>query len=214
MNLRERTAVHAALGDEGRLRVVELLSDGDLTVRELGTALGMPGTFSPIISMCWRRLESCAPRLRWGPSEALRHAEAGSPRRTDSIARRVVGFSGVCLQSQLCTLPMRGGVLEFRHRRGSGERGESSQRGGSPDGSSRPRAGHRSECRRPQGIRVDHFRSGRPHLGLRPPDKSHSLSAAPIALVDTRPPTCGQVADFRSAFDEVERRVGHLMKGR
>ena len=43
MELQERAAAHAALGEEGRLRLVELLSDGDLTVRELGSALGMPG---------------------------------------------------------------------------------------------------------------------------------------------------------------------------
>jgi protein-tyrosine-phosphatase/DNA-binding transcriptional ArsR family regulator len=43
MNLQQRAAVHSALGEEGRLRLVELLVDGDLTVRELGTALGMAG---------------------------------------------------------------------------------------------------------------------------------------------------------------------------
>ena len=169
MNLRERTAVHAALGDEGRLRVVELLSDGDLTVRELGTALGMPGN---LLAHHLNVLEEAGVIARLD-------SDGDRRRRYVTLRREVLdgliplhgglSGSGVCLQSQLCTLPMRGGVLEFRHRRGSGERGESSQRPGSPDrNSSRPRAGHRSECRRPQGIRVDHFRSGRPHLGLRP----------------------------------------------
>lgn len=43
MNVDARSAVHSALGDESRLRVVDLLVAGDLTVRELGSALEMPG---------------------------------------------------------------------------------------------------------------------------------------------------------------------------
>lgn len=43
MNLAERSLVHFALGDESRLRVVDLLASSDLTVRELGADLEMPG---------------------------------------------------------------------------------------------------------------------------------------------------------------------------
>src|SRR5688500_6437846 len=43
MNVDARSVVHSALGDESRLRAVDLLVAGDLTVRELGSALEMPG---------------------------------------------------------------------------------------------------------------------------------------------------------------------------
>ena len=43
MDLVQRAHVHAALGDEARLQLVDLLLEGDLSVRELATALGMPG---------------------------------------------------------------------------------------------------------------------------------------------------------------------------
>jgi protein-tyrosine-phosphatase len=43
MNVAERARVHSALGDVARLRIVDLLVEGDLTVRELTAALGVPG---------------------------------------------------------------------------------------------------------------------------------------------------------------------------
>ena len=43
MDLERRANLHAALGDAGRLRLVELLSWGDRTVRELAAESGMPG---------------------------------------------------------------------------------------------------------------------------------------------------------------------------
>ena len=43
MNLASALGMHAALGDEARLRMVDLLLDGDLSVRELAGALEMPG---------------------------------------------------------------------------------------------------------------------------------------------------------------------------
>lgn len=43
MTLNSRARVHAALGDESRLRLVDLLAHGDLSVRELGLAVDMPG---------------------------------------------------------------------------------------------------------------------------------------------------------------------------
>jgi len=43
MDLGQRAQVHAALGDDARLKLVDLLLEGDLSVRELATALGMPG---------------------------------------------------------------------------------------------------------------------------------------------------------------------------
>jgi len=43
MNLIQRAGVHAALGDEARLELVDLLLEGDRSVRELAAALGMPG---------------------------------------------------------------------------------------------------------------------------------------------------------------------------
>jgi protein-tyrosine-phosphatase len=41
--LADRARRFAALGDVARLAVVELLADGDLSVQELGVALGLPG---------------------------------------------------------------------------------------------------------------------------------------------------------------------------
>ncbi|HWL48425.1 MAG TPA: ArsR family transcriptional regulator [Acidimicrobiia bacterium] len=43
MDLIQRAGVHAALGDEARLELVDLLLEGDLSVRELAAALGMAG---------------------------------------------------------------------------------------------------------------------------------------------------------------------------
>ena len=43
MNLPLRARVHSALGDEARLELVDLLLEGDLSVRELAGALEMPG---------------------------------------------------------------------------------------------------------------------------------------------------------------------------
>jgi ArsR family transcriptional regulator, arsenate/arsenite/antimonite-responsive transcriptional repressor / arsenate reductase (thioredoxin) len=43
MDLSQRTRVHSALGDETRLELVDLLLEGDLSVRELAGALEMPG---------------------------------------------------------------------------------------------------------------------------------------------------------------------------
>ena len=43
MDLVQRAGVHAALGDEARLKLVDLLLEGDLSVRELTAALGMAG---------------------------------------------------------------------------------------------------------------------------------------------------------------------------
>jgi ArsR family transcriptional regulator, arsenate/arsenite/antimonite-responsive transcriptional repressor / arsenate reductase (thioredoxin) len=43
MDLPQRAQVHSALGDEARLELVDLLLEGDLSVRELAGALEMPG---------------------------------------------------------------------------------------------------------------------------------------------------------------------------
>ena len=43
MDLSQRARVHSALGDEARLELVDLLLEGDLSVRELAVAVEMPG---------------------------------------------------------------------------------------------------------------------------------------------------------------------------
>ena len=43
MDLPQRARVHSALGDQARLQLVDLLLEGDLSVRELAGALEMPG---------------------------------------------------------------------------------------------------------------------------------------------------------------------------
>jgi protein-tyrosine-phosphatase len=43
MDTRQRATVHAALGDTNRLKLVDALGVADLTVRELGTEVGLPG---------------------------------------------------------------------------------------------------------------------------------------------------------------------------
>ena len=43
MNLVDRARVHSALGDEARLRLVDLLLESDFSVQELAAALEMPG---------------------------------------------------------------------------------------------------------------------------------------------------------------------------
>ena len=43
MDLPQRARVHSALGDEARLELVDLLLEGDFSVRELAGALEMPG---------------------------------------------------------------------------------------------------------------------------------------------------------------------------
>lgn len=43
LDLKSRVAAHAALGDEHRLRIVDLLASGDLSVRELAIGLSIEG---------------------------------------------------------------------------------------------------------------------------------------------------------------------------
>ncbi|MEU4287885.1 hypothetical protein AB0E63_06670 [Kribbella sp. NPDC026596] len=42
MDVSKRARVHAALGDPGRLAIVDLLTAGDAAPGELGAALGLP----------------------------------------------------------------------------------------------------------------------------------------------------------------------------
>lgn len=46
MDVSERAAIHAALGDPGRLRIVDQLLLGDRTFRELADASGLPGNLT------------------------------------------------------------------------------------------------------------------------------------------------------------------------
>ena len=46
MNVSERATIHAALGDPGRLRIVDQLLLGDRTFQELAAASGLPGNLA------------------------------------------------------------------------------------------------------------------------------------------------------------------------
>jgi ArsR family transcriptional regulator, arsenate/arsenite/antimonite-responsive transcriptional repressor / arsenate reductase (thioredoxin) len=46
VNVYERAAIHAALGDPGRLRIVDQLQLGDRTFQELADASGLPGNLA------------------------------------------------------------------------------------------------------------------------------------------------------------------------
>ena len=68
---RERVAKHAALADAGRLRIVDLLTAGDLSPTELQAELGMP---SNLLSHHLRTLE--------GANLVTRHRSEGDRRRS------------------------------------------------------------------------------------------------------------------------------------
>ncbi|WP_077489863.1 ArsR family transcriptional regulator [Sinomonas mesophila] len=68
---RERVAKHAALADAGRLRIVDLLTVGDLSPTELQAELGMP---SNLLSHHLRTLE--------GAGLVTRHRSEGDRRRS------------------------------------------------------------------------------------------------------------------------------------
>ena len=214
MELQERAAAHAALGKEGRLRLVELLSNGDLTVRELGSALGMPGN---LLAHHLNVLEEAGVIARLD-SDGDRRRRYVTLRRDvlDGLIPSLGRLSGsvvfVCSHNSARS-QYRGRVLAFRDRRGCGERGKSSKRPGPPDcDSSCPRARHRPEFGFPRGYESITFF---PDVLVSVCDRARE---EPLPQAQRRmhwsipdPVAAGKVAGFRSAFLEVERRVDQLI---
>jgi ArsR family transcriptional regulator, arsenate/arsenite/antimonite-responsive transcriptional repressor / arsenate reductase (thioredoxin) len=217
MNLQERTAAHAALGDEGRLRLVDLLSDGDLTVRELGTALGMPGN---LLAHHLNVLEEAGVIAR-------RDSDGDRRRRYVTLRREVL--DGL--------IPLHGGLsgsVVFVCSHNSARSQYAAAYWNSVTGGVPVSAGsHPSAQVHPTAIRVALERGI--DLSAAVPRGYESITFVPDVLISVcdrarqeplpearrrlhwsipDPLPAGKVADFRSVFDEVERRVGHLMKGR
>ena len=73
---RARVAKHAALADPARLRIVDLLTLGDLSPTELQAELGMP---SNLLSHHLRTLEDAGLAIRPAPRQIGAAATSGSP---------------------------------------------------------------------------------------------------------------------------------------
>jgi len=214
MDLQERVAVHSALGEEGRLRLVELLSDGDLTVRELGASLGMPGN---LLAHHLNVLEEAG--------VIARLASDGDRRRRYVTLRREVLD---------CLVPSRArlsGSVVFVCSHNSARSQYAALYWHSVTGGDPVSAGsHPSAEVHPIAIRVA-FERGL-DLSSAVPRGYESITFVPDVLISVcdrareeplpearrrlhwsipDPVPAGQVAGFRSAFVEVERRVDQLI---
>lgn len=208
--------MHSALGEEGRLRLVELLFDGDLTVRELGTALGMPGN---LLAHHLNVLD-----------------EAGVIARLDSDGdrrRRYVTLRREVLDGLIPSRARLSGSVVFVCSHNSARSQYAAAYWNSITGGVPVSAGsHPSAQVHPSAIRVARERGI--DLSAAVPRGYESISFVPDVLISVcdraregrlpearrrlhwsipDPVPAGKVADFRSAFDDVERRVDNLMTG-
>ncbi len=214
MDLQQRASVHSALGDEGRLRLVELLVDGDLTVRELGTALGMPGN---LLAHHLNVLE-----------------EAGVIERLDSDGdrrRRYVTLRRELLDALAPSMASLSGVVVFVCSHNSPRSRYAAAYWQSVTGADPVSAGSHPSARvHPTAIRVALERGI--DLSSALPRGYESITFVPDVLISVcdrardeplpearrrlhwsipDPVPAGRVAGFRSAFLEVERRVDQLI---
>lgn len=213
MTVYERSRVHSALGDAGRLRLVDLLASGDLTVRELGARLQMPGNLLAHhlnvleVAGVVERRESEGDRrhryvtLRWGTLDGL------MPSSHSLVGAIVFVCSHNSARSQYAAA-----YLEART-------GQPTASAGS-DPASRVH---------PTAVRVAGERGL--DLSAAVPGGYDSIVGTPELLVSVcdraregslpdaqrlmhwsipDPVRSANVAAFRSAFDEIERRIDHL----
>lgn len=214
MDLRERSAVHAALGEEARLRLVELLSDGDLTVRELGASLGMPGN---LLAHHLNVLEEAG--------VIARLASDGDRRRRYVTLRRAV------LDGLVPSVARLSGSVVFVCSHNSARSQYAAAYWHSVTGGDPVSAGsHPSTEVHPSAIRVALERGI--DLSSAAPRGYESINFVPDVLVSVcdrareeplpeaqrrmhwsipDPVPAGTVAGFRAAFLEVERRVDQLI---
>jgi protein-tyrosine-phosphatase/DNA-binding HxlR family transcriptional regulator len=214
MDLQERAAVHSALGEDRRLRLVELLFDGDLTVREIGTELGMPGN---LLAHHLNVLE-----------------EAGVVARLDSDGdrrRRYVALRRAVLDGLIPSLARLSGSVVFVCTHNSARSQYAAAYWHSVTGRVAVSAGsHPAAQVHPIAIRVALERGI--DLSSVVPRGYESITFVPDVLISVcdrarqeplpeaqrrlhwsipDPVTAGKVAGFRSAFVEVERRVNELI---
>lgn len=214
MSLPQRAAVHSALGEKGRLRLVELLVDGDLTVRELGTALAMPGN---LLAHHLNVLEEA------GVIERL--ASDGDRRR------RYVTLRPEHLDGLVPSLARLSGSVVFVCSHNSARSQYAAAYWHSVTGGDPVSAGsHPSDQVHPAAIRIALERGI--DLSSALPRGYESITFVPDFLVSVcdrareeplpaaqrrmhwsipDPVPAGKVAGFRSAFAEVERRVDQLI---
>ena len=212
--LTERARVHAGLGDESRLRIVDLLLLGDLTVQELGTDLGMPGN---LLAHHLNVLEAAA--------VVERKASEGDRRRRYVCLRHnaLVGLmpsAGGISGSVVFVCSHNSARSQYAAAYWFATTGENASSAGSDP----------SAMVHPHAIRVAAERGI--DLSAAVPRGYESIRATPEVLISVcdrareealpeagrhlhwsipDPVSSGRVAAFRSAFSEVERRVGQLI---
>ena len=207
--------MHAALGDEARLRMVDLLVEGDLSVRELAGALEMPGN---LLAHHLNVLDDAGVIER-------RQSEGDHRRRYVTLRRQV--FAGLNLAPG--PLPMSSVVFVCNHN--SARSQYAAAYWTSRTGRVATSAGvNPAPAVHPLAIRVAKER-GLDLSGARPRGYD-SLTRVPVLLISVcdlaregylpdaqrhihwsvpDPVAVRQVGAFRSAFDDIEHRVDSLV---
>ena len=214
MDLETRSVVHSALGDESRLRLVDLLVASDLTVHELGSALEMPGN---LLAHHLNVLEDAGVIVR-RESEGDRRRRYVTLRREslDGLIPSIGGFSG----SVVFVCSHNSARSQYAAAYWHAATGEDAVSAGT----------HPSAHIHPTAIRVAAERGI--DLSAAIPSGYQSIEFVPdlvISVCDRAreeplpeahrrlhwsipdPVLVGKVAAFRSAFVEVERRVDMLI---
>lgn len=213
MTLEERARIHAALGDPGRLHVVELLANGDLTVGELEWELDVPGN---LLAHHLRVLEEAGVIER-------RASDADRRRRYVILRRR--GLDGLGLPRAAAE-----GRLLFVCSHNSARSQYAAAYWGARTGQPAESAGSEPAAAvHPTALRVARERGI--DLGAAAPRGYSSVGGEPDLLISVcdraregglpsaerrlhwsipDPVVSGKVADFRSAFTEIETRVDTL----
>ena len=207
--------MHAALGDEARLRMVDLLVEGDLSVRELAGVLEMPGN---LLAHHLNVLDDAGVIER-------RHSEGDHRRRYVTLRRQVL--AGLNLAPG--PLPMSSVVFVCNHN--SARSQYAAAYWTSRTGRVATSAGvNPAPAVHPLAIRVAKER-GLDLSGARPRGYD-SLTQVPVLLISVcdlaregflpdaqhhihwsvpDPVAVRQVGAFRSAFDDIEHRVDSLV---
>lgn len=213
MNADQRSRVHSALGDVGRLRLVDLLVAGDQTVQELAADLQMPGN---LLAHHLNVLE-----------------EAGVVERRMSEGdrrRRYVTLQRNALDGLMPSAGVPVGAVVFVCSHNSARSQYAAAYWGASTGQVAASAGSDPASRvHPTAVRVAGERGLDLSTGV--PSGYDSIVGIPALLVSVcdraregslpeaerrlhwsipDPVPAGTVAAFRSAFTEIERRIDHL----
>jgi protein-tyrosine-phosphatase/DNA-binding transcriptional ArsR family regulator len=213
MMLEERAQVYAALGDLSRLRIVDLLGEGDLTIRELVVAVKMPGN---LLAHHLRLLEEAG---------LIERRISEADRRHRYVVLRAFALDEVAAPSGEVT-----GQVLFVCRHNSARSQYAAAYWSSRTGKLAISAGSEPATRvHPSAVRVAAERGI--DLAAAVPSGYSSIQDEPAVLVSVcdraragelpaaerrvhwsipDPVASGGIAGFRSAFTEIEHRVDRL----